>query len=83
MFGLTNRGNGGVPAIVELDADRTSPIEAADTGRDALEAYVSNIEQEQVRAAIQHLSVEFREIILLRETKNSPVRRSARFWNPR
>jgi RNA polymerase sigma-70 factor (ECF subfamily) len=28
---------------------------------------VSNIEQEQVRTAIQQLSVEFREIILLRE----------------
>jgi RNA polymerase sigma-70 factor (ECF subfamily) len=28
---------------------------------------VSNIEQEQIRAAIQQLSIEFREIIILRE----------------
>ena len=55
------------PEIVELDADETGPNKAADTGKDPLATYVSNIEREQVRTAIQQLSIEFREIILLRE----------------
>jgi RNA polymerase sigma-70 factor, ECF subfamily len=55
------------PEIVELDLDGTGPNKAADTAKDPYAAYVSNIEQEQVRAAIQQLPQEFREIILLRE----------------
>jgi RNA polymerase sigma-70 factor, ECF subfamily len=38
-----------------------------DTAEDAYATYISNIEHEQVRHAIEQLSVEFREIILLRE----------------
>lgn len=37
------------------------------TGQDPHAIYVSNIEREQVRQAIQQLPLEFREIILLRE----------------
>jgi RNA polymerase sigma-70 factor, ECF subfamily len=55
------------PEIVELDLDGTAPNNAIDTTKDPYATYVSNIEQEQVRAAIQQLSDEFREIILLRE----------------
>jgi RNA polymerase sigma-70 factor (ECF subfamily) len=55
------------PEIVELDLDETGPNKAADTAKDPLATYVSNIEREQVRTAIQQLSIEFREIILLRE----------------
>ena len=55
------------PEIVELDLDGTGPNKAVDTAKDPHATYVSNIEQEQVRAAIQQLSEEFREIILLRE----------------
>jgi RNA polymerase sigma-70 factor (ECF subfamily) len=55
------------PEIVELDLDGTGPNNAIDTTKDPYATYVSNIEQEQVRAAIQQLSDEFREIILLRE----------------
>src|SRR5580692_9972319 len=55
------------PEIVELDLDGTGPNKAVDTAKDPHATYVSNIEQEQVRAAIQQLSQEFREIILLRE----------------
>jgi RNA polymerase sigma-70 factor (ECF subfamily) len=55
------------PEIVELDLDGTGPNKPLDTAKDPHATYVSNIEREQVRAAIQQLSDEFREIILLRE----------------
>jgi RNA polymerase sigma-70 factor (ECF subfamily) len=55
------------PEIVEFDPDGNGEIRAADNAKDPYASYVSNIEQEQVRAAIQQLSIEFREIIILRE----------------
>jgi RNA polymerase sigma-70 factor (ECF subfamily) len=53
------------PEMVELDSDGTS--DPPDTARDPHAVYTDKIEQEQVRAAIQQLPVEFREIIILRE----------------
>ena len=55
------------PEVVELDLDGDSANRAADTRKDPHATYVSNIEQEQVRTAIQQLPVEFREIVILRE----------------
>jgi RNA polymerase sigma-70 factor (ECF subfamily) len=55
------------PEVVELDSDGSEVIEPADTGLGPFSAYVNNIEREQVRAAIQQLPAEFREIIVLRE----------------
>jgi RNA polymerase sigma-70 factor (ECF subfamily) len=55
------------PEIIELESDGSGPNTAADTGKDPHAIYVSNIEQEQVRAAIQQLPIGFREIIILRE----------------
>jgi RNA polymerase sigma-70 factor (ECF subfamily) len=55
------------PEVVELDLDGVGANRAADTRKDPHATYVSNIEREQVRAAIQQLPVEFREIIILRE----------------
>ena len=55
------------PEIVELDLDGMGPNRVADTAKDPHATYVSNIEQEQVRTAIQQLPVESREIIILRE----------------
>jgi RNA polymerase sigma-70 factor (ECF subfamily) len=55
------------PEVVELDLDGDGANRAADTRRDPHATYVSNIEQEQVRTAIQQLPVEFREVIILRE----------------
>jgi RNA polymerase sigma-70 factor (ECF subfamily) len=55
------------PEIIELDSDGAGSDKAADSGKDPRAIFVSNIEQEQVRAAIRQLSVEFREIIILRE----------------
>jgi RNA polymerase sigma-70 factor (ECF subfamily) len=54
------------PQIVETMED--SPAnEVVEPSRDSYEIYVSNQETEQVRAAIEKLPIEFREIILLRE----------------
>jgi len=53
--------------VVELDLQVDGVNRAADSRKDPHATYVSNIEQEQVRAAIQQLPVEFREIIILRE----------------
>jgi RNA polymerase sigma-70 factor, ECF subfamily len=55
------------PEVVELDLDGNGANHAADTRKDPHATLVSNIEQEQVRTAIQQLPVEFREIIILRE----------------
>ena len=53
--------------VVELDLQVDGANRAADSRKDPHATYVSNIEQEQVRTAIQQLPVEFREIIILRE----------------
>ena len=55
------------PVMVELESDGTGQIRVADTAKDPHATYVSNIEQEQVRNAIQQLSIAHREIIILRE----------------
>ena len=55
------------PEMVELDGDESGAQEPADTAQDPLTVYASNVEREQVQAAIQQLPVEFREIIILRE----------------
>jgi RNA polymerase sigma-70 factor, ECF subfamily len=55
------------PDLVELDTGENSSNEPADAAPDPLTGYVNRVEREQVRAAIQQLPVEFREIIILRE----------------
>lgn len=55
------------PEMLELDLDGNGPNQAASPAKDPHATYVSNIEQERVRAAIHQLSEEFREIIILRE----------------
>lgn len=54
------------PDAADIDLDE-SVANRADTAKDAYANYVSNIEREQVRNAIQQLPLKFREIILLRE----------------
>jgi RNA polymerase sigma-70 factor, ECF subfamily len=56
-----------VPEMAELDSDGSVAIEPVDGGKDPHEVYISGIERQQVREAIQQLPVEFREIIILRE----------------
>ena len=55
------------PKLVELDAHENAADLVIDSGRDPHAVYVSKVERDQVRVAIQHLSEEFREIIVLRE----------------
>jgi RNA polymerase sigma-70 factor (ECF subfamily) len=55
------------PDAIELDADENRAYEPADAAQDPYTEYVNRVEREQVRAAIQQLPLEFREIILLRE----------------
>jgi RNA polymerase sigma-70 factor (ECF subfamily) len=65
------------PEIVELESDETGQNRAADTAKDPHAIYMSNIEQKQVRAAIEQLSIEFREIIILREYEELSYREIA------
>jgi RNA polymerase sigma-70 factor, ECF subfamily len=53
--------------LVDLGANENTANEPADAAQDPLTGYVNKVEREQVRAAIQQLPVEFREIIILRE----------------
>ena len=55
------------PDLIELDADENGTYEPADLAQDPHNGFVSKVEREQVRVAIQQLPVEFREIIILRE----------------
>ena len=69
------------PDLVELDSTENSAFVPTDPASDAHEAYVSKVEQEQVRAAIQRLPVEFREIIILREYEELSYQEIARVLN--
>jgi len=55
------------PDIVELEAHQDIADVAIETAKDPHARYVSEMEQEMVRKAIQQLPAEFREIIILRE----------------
>lgn len=55
------------PEIVELAADDAFSNSFASTAKDPYADYADHAERERVRAAIETLPVEFREIILLRE----------------
>jgi len=55
------------PDLIELDAEENGVYEPADVTQDPHNGYVNSVEHEQVRAAIQLLPVESREIIILRE----------------
>jgi RNA polymerase sigma-70 factor, ECF subfamily len=55
------------PKIVELDVDESTLGMAVESSKDPHALYVSKVERDQVREAIQQLPDEFREIIVLRE----------------
>jgi len=54
------------PQMIEIDVDGVANS-VVEPSKDSHDLYVSKLEAEQVRAAIQELPVDFREIILLRE----------------
>jgi len=53
--------------VADLDSDEYGENRAVDSSKDPHAAYVSDLEREQVRHAIEQLPLESREIILLRE----------------
>jgi RNA polymerase sigma-70 factor (ECF subfamily) len=55
------------PDLIDLNAEENIGYEPADVTQDPHDGYVNRVEHEQVRAAIQQLPMEFREIIILRE----------------
>jgi RNA polymerase sigma-70 factor (ECF subfamily) len=55
------------PQIVEIEVGNGVADSIVEPPKDSHDLYVSKLEAEQVRAAIQGLPVDFREIILLRE----------------
>jgi RNA polymerase sigma-70 factor (ECF subfamily) len=55
------------PNMVEFEEENGVTNSIAEASRNPHDLYVSKTEAEQVRAAIEELPVEFREIILLRE----------------
>jgi len=62
---LRKRRNG--PQMVEIEVWDDVANSIVEPSKDSYDLYVSKMEAEQVRKAIQELTVEFREIILLRE----------------
>jgi RNA polymerase sigma-70 factor (ECF subfamily) len=56
-----------VPKFIELDAEGGKTDIAIETSPDPYAHYVGKTERQRVREAIQRLSSELREIILLRE----------------
>jgi RNA polymerase sigma-70 factor (ECF subfamily) len=55
------------PEMVSIDGDESNAVTVMETSKDPLASYISSIERDQVRKAIQQLPLDFREIILLRE----------------
>jgi RNA polymerase sigma-70 factor, ECF subfamily len=55
------------PPMIEIDAQNDVANNVVDPSKNSHDVYVSKMETNQVRATIQELPVEFREIILLRE----------------
>jgi RNA polymerase sigma-70 factor (ECF subfamily) len=62
---LRKRRNG--PQMIEIEVGDGVADSIVEPSKDSHELYVSKLEAEQVRAAIQELPMDFREIILLRE----------------
>lgn len=62
---LRKRRNG--PQMVQPELESSAVDNMSDPGKDSYEIYASKMEQRRVRAAMQELSPESREIILLRE----------------
>ena len=55
------------PQMIEIEVGDGVANNIVEPSKDSHDLYVSKLEAEQVRAAIQELPVDFREIILLRE----------------
>lgn len=72
---LRKRRNG--PQMIEINVGDGVANNIIEPSKDSHDLYVSKLEAEQVRAAIDELPVEFREIILLREYEDLSYREIA------
>jgi RNA polymerase sigma-70 factor (ECF subfamily) len=72
---LRRRRNG--PQMIEMDVGIGIVNDIIEPSKNSHDVYVSKLETEQVRAAINELSTEFREIILLREYEDLSYREIA------
>jgi RNA polymerase sigma-70 factor, ECF subfamily len=72
---LRKRRNG--PPMVDIEAGDGPANNVVEPSKNSHDLYVSKLEAEQVRAAIQELPIEFREIILLREYEDLSYREIA------
>jgi RNA polymerase sigma-70 factor (ECF subfamily) len=73
---LRKRRNG--PQMVEMKLGGGVADSIVEPSKDSHDLYVSKMEAEQVRAAIQELPIRFREIILLREYEDLSYQEIAR-----
>jgi RNA polymerase sigma-70 factor, ECF subfamily len=55
------------PKIAELDSDQNLADVSVSTAEGPHDLYIKNLDRERVRAAIEQLPIEFREITILRE----------------
>jgi RNA polymerase sigma-70 factor, ECF subfamily len=55
------------PQMIEIEVSDGGSNSIGEPSKNSYDLYVSKMETEQVRAAIQELPIQFREIILLRE----------------
>ena len=69
------------PQMIEMEAEDSVANKIVEPSRNSHDLYVSNVEAEQVRAAIQELPAKFREIILLREYEDLSYQEIARVLN--
>jgi RNA polymerase sigma-70 factor (ECF subfamily) len=72
---LRKRRNG--PQIIEIEVGNDVSNYIAQSSEDSFDFYVSKTEAEQVRAAIQELPRQFREVILMREFEELSYREIA------
>jgi RNA polymerase sigma-70 factor, ECF subfamily len=72
---LRKRRNG--PQMVEIEAGNDLANNIVEPSKNPHDLYVSKLEAEQVRTAVQELPVEFREVILLREYEDFSYREIA------
>lgn len=63
--------------MVGIEVDSGAANSVVESSTDSHDRYVGKLEAEQARAAIRELSVEFREVILLREYENLSYREIA------
>jgi len=69
------------PQMVEMETGNGVANDVADTSMNSHDLYVSKMETEQVRAAIQEMPLKFREIILLREYEDLSYQEIAKILN--